>query len=325
MEETRVLVRTSERSTFKECRQKWWWAYVEHLRKIRVSSPLFFGDLVHRSLEAWYIPGKKRGVHPAVTFSALWGEWLANGGEEVMVGEHSAGDLGVEMLKNYVDFYGNDEHLEVIAPEMKFQVDVEDSKGNYLFTYVGTCDGVVRDLTTMKIGILEHKTGASLEPFGAPLPLDDQNGAYWTFLPFQLWEDEILPHGQWPDFMLYNRLRKAPADQRPKNSMGQALNKNGSVSKVQPAPLFRREFIMRTNGDRRNVMRSAKAEAREMGLVKNRKLQVYKHPGKHCGYCEFREMCEVHETGSDWKALRDNMYVTWNPYDEHEIQLEGKT
>lgn len=321
----RLLVRTSERSCFKECRQQWDWGYNQRLRPHRISSPLFFGDLVHQALEAWYIPGKKRGQHPAEKFAELWEKWRLGGGDEVMVGDHTAGELGAIMLHNYVKEFGKDSWMEVIAPEMTFQVDVHDPEtGRYLFTYVGTTDGAIRNLKTRKIGILEHKTGAGLEPFGAPLPLDEQNGAYWTFLPFQLREMGVLGPDEWPDFMLYNRLKKAVGDYRPRNDKGQALNNDGTVSKRQPAPLFKREFVMRTNGDRRNVMARAISEVREMRLVRAGKLDVYKSPGKHCNYCDFRDMCEVHETGSDWEALRDNMYSTWEPYDAHEIQLEGR-
>jgi hypothetical protein len=28
-------------------------------------------------------------------------------------------------------------------------------------------------------------------------------------------------------------------------------------------------------------------------------------------------MCEINEIGSDWKAMRDTMYTTWDPYEDH--------
>lgn len=358
-----LFLRTSEKSNWQACRQMWWWAYVEKLKPYRTKSPLFFGDLAHQALEAWYIPGKKRGVHPAETFERLWLEHLRAGGEEIMVGELTCGELGVEMMENYVDQWEDDEWMEVVHPEMTFQVNVFDKNGKYLFTYVGTIDGVIRDLRNGKIGFLEHKTGASLEPFGAPLALDEQNGAYWTYAPFMLRDMGILGPHEWPYFMMYNRLRKSAADKRPRNEDGIYLNspskdslllaahelipdlpKSTKVSELkeiledegvdwgllgepslsQPPPLFKREMVMRTNGDRRTIMHRTEAIAREMRLVKAGKLDVYKQPGKHCTYCDFRDMCEVHETGSDWESLRDEMYHEWSPYDAHEIAMEGK-
>lgn len=360
--ETQVMIRTSERTSFKKCRQAWWWAYVEHLKPIRVSSPLFFGSMAHAALEQWYIPGRKRGTHPAETFEKLWEEWLAQGGEEVMVEDYTAGELGIAMMKNYVLEFGEDKDIEVIEPEMLFQVDVHHPvSGRYLFTYVGTVDGLIRHIKKKRIGFLEHKTGANLDPFGAPLTLDEQNGAYWTFAPYHLRDMGLLEEDQWPDFMMYNRLRKAMADARPKNKDGYALNKPakadlvsearrrelvtsgsvdeliailqadgfdalqlGAVSKSQPTPLFRREFIPRGHGDRVNVFSRAINEAREMQLTRDGILEVYKNPDKHCNWCEFRDMCEVHENGSDWKAMRSALFTTWNPYDEHEIFLSER-
>lgn len=323
--ETKVMIRTSERSSYKHCRQAWWWAYVEHLRPIRVKSPLFFGSMAHEALEHWYIPGKERGVHPAETFERLWNEWLDSGGEEVMVEDWPAGELGVRMMNNYVDHFGEDKNWEVIQPEMLFQVDVmHPVSGRYLFTYVGTIDAVIRDLTTGKVGLLEHKTGAGLDPFGSPITLDDQNGAYWTFAPFDLRERGLLGPDEWPAFMIYNRLRKAWGDERPKNAEGYALNKDGSVSKRQPTPLFRREPLDRRHGDRVGIFARAINEVREMQLVREGKLDVYKNPDKHCTWCEFRDMCEVHETGGDWEAMRDGLYTKWNPYDEHEIFISER-
>ncbi len=51
-----------------------------------------------------------------------------------------------------------------------------------MFTYVGQIDAVIRRI---KDGRLDPRAQdrASLEPFGAPVELDEQNGAYWTFGP----------------------------------------------------------------------------------------------------------------------------------------------
>lgn len=358
------LFRTSEKSCFQECRQKWDWAYRQQLRSTRVRSPLIFGTWIHEALELWYVVGKKRGVHPAETFARLWDEHLRGGGEEVMVGEHPAGDLGVHMLENYVAEYGQDDWMEVIQPELVYAVHVRHPKsGRYLFTAVGTVDVTIRDLRSGKVGFVEHKTGASLDPFGAPLVLDEQNGAYWTYAPEYLRSLGVLKKSEMPHFMLYNRLRKDTADTRPANEHGVRLNKPskaaleaclvelgvdrpkgakvadlaalvaaegqdpaqlGEPSLSQPAPLFKREYIMRGAGDRVSVDRRTRAIAREISLINEGKLEVYKQPGKHCGYCEFREMCEVHESGTDWESLKDNMFRVSDPYEEYKVEIQKR-
>lgn len=366
MPDTEVMIRNSERSKFKGCRQAWWWSYEDRLKPHREKSALGFGTLTHRVLELRYPVGRKRGPRPDRLAKKVWMEYLKAGGEEftVKIGNTQvpADELLVHMMTNYYDEYGDDDRYEVVAPEMTFQVDVHHpTTGKYLFTFVGTIDGVWRDTWHDTLVFAEHKTGATLEPFGAPIYLDEQQGSYWAFAPDFLIHHGIISDVNEIDHVLYNRLRKAFKDDRPKNSLGHALNKPtrdnlitfldgegipylkkmkveelrqvvsdagvdpdqlGEVSKSQPVPLFKREPIMRTAAERARTMRRVISEAREMALVRQGKLKVYKRPSRECGFCEFREMCEVHEGGGDWKSLRDNLYTTWDPYKDHTEEEE---
>ena len=74
--------------------------------------------------------------------------------------------------------------------------------GEYICTYTGTVDAVVRDLHTGKIGLFEHKTGATLEPFGAPMIMDEQAGAYWTFGAMFLAANGVIGSPSDLDFVL---------------------------------------------------------------------------------------------------------------------------
>ena len=324
-----IMIRTSERTTFKECRQKWWWAYVDQLTSKRApGTALRFGTLVHQALAAYYRPGRKRGPLPADTYLALYLAQRAQGMPEMVVRkdeeEDAPGfidpiDFGIGILEHYVQTYGKDERYEILQPEQAFQLDIHHpDTGKYLFTYVSEMDAVVRDLQTRKIGLFEHKTSATLEPFGAPLTLDEQASAYWTFGTMWLKATGKIKKTEDLDFMLYNFLRKALPDPRPKNEEGLAMNKNGTVSKRQPGPYFRREQVMRGQYEREIVFRRALNEFREMQMTRKGRLAVYKSPGRHCGFCEFRDMCEVHETGSDWEAMRDGLFEHWNPYEAHQ-------
>lgn len=362
------MVRTSERTKFKDCRQAWQWAYVDHLKPIREKTVFQFGTDTHKVLELRYKPGQKRGPRPDKIAKKLWTDRRKEHGDsadyEVKVGNDMvpADELLVHMMENYYEEYGDDERYKVIASEMTFQVEVmHPDNGKYLFTYVGTIDGVWYDNQMDVYVFAEHKTGAGLEPFGAPIYLDEQQASYWAYGPIFLEHKGILKPGQEMDHVLYNRLRKGWKDDRPKNSQGQFLNQPGKdalmafalehleevpkratmdvlkglleaegvgwdhlgeVSKNQGTPLFRREQVLRSPDERRITMESVINEAREMKLVRAGKLKVFKRPDKHCGYCEFRDMCEVHETGGDWQALRDNMFRKWDPYKDHTPQEE---
>lgn len=327
-------IRNSELSTWRECRQKWDWGWNQALRKKDGSAAaLTFGSLIHATLELFYKKGKRRGGHPATLWKRVWKEFLADGGEDFIVVKTTstahpegiwASELGLEMMRNYYEEYGKDSNYEVICPEQTFQLDIFDpDTGEYLGTMIGTVDAVVRDLRTGRIGFLEHKTGAALEPFGAPLIMDEQAGTYWTFGAMFLVHQGVIESTDDLSFVLYNRLRKAFKDTRPKNEHGHALNKDGSVSKNQPAPLFKREYTFRTDADRQAVFDRVVMQMREIRKAKEGEFFIYKSSGKHCGFCEFRDMCELHESGSDWEGYRDMTMGTWDPYEDHHDQLEG--
>lgn len=324
LEDTLVVVRNSELSTYRSCRQKWEWAYRHRLKARKPSAPLAFGTLIHAVLERFYVPGIKRGGRPEELWEQVFEEFLEAGNEDFIVlkGEEVyASELGLAMMHEYWKEYGKDSEWKVLAPEQTFQLDLHDPEtGEFLAVYTGTVDAVVVNRRTKKSGFLEHKTGSSLEPFGAPLILDEQSSAYWTFGQMFLEATGVLKEPL--DFVLFNRLRKAMPDTRKRNAEGLALNKNGTVSKRQPLPLFKREFSWRGVEERQSTYDRVIAQLREMAMVRNGELPIYKNPDKHCGWCEFRDMCEVHESQSDWEAVRDGTMTTWDPYEDHKEQLE---
>ena len=329
-----LVLRTSERTLYAQCRQAWWWAYVERLRINEPQVPLEFGTMIHEALRLYYKPGMKRGPHPAKSFAKIYAKYLEeHDGQDLYVRKDedspdrvTAGELGDEMLCNYINEYGDDSWLEVLAPELLFQVEVYNEAGEHVCTYVGQIDAVVRDIRNGKVGFLEHKTGAGLDPFGAPVELDEQSGSYWTFAPEFLKEHGYLPKDAEVEFVLFNRLRKSFADQRPKDDEGHALNKPsraalvgwldenevefrkslkvpelealikarggkphllGEISTRQPGPLFKREFVFKNEFNRQLLFDRVVSQATEMQMVKDGILRVYKQPGRHCTWCPF--------------------------------------
>lgn len=320
-----MMIRTSERVSFKRCRWQWKWAYKYRINPRTPNRHLRFGLLVHEALAAFYIPGKKRGPHPAKTFRKLIEAEEEEHGPLMMKDweaetQLSGRELGVAMLRGYIDRYGKDERYEIIRPEMPFSLDVHDEDGNYLFTYVGTGDAVVRDRVTGRIGMMEHKTGARLT-IPTPFALDEQAGSYWTFMPMFLEAEGVMEPGEEMDFILYNFLKKSMPPNKPIDAEGFVLNKDGSRSKRQPADRYRREEVRRSDADRLNLYRRVSQEAKEIRKAREGKLALYKNPGEHCNWCAFKDMCEVHEGGSDWKALRDSLYVPWSPYEVHDVEV----
>lgn len=321
-------LRTSERLAFARCRQLWWWAWQEGYRAKLPGPALRFGTLVHKALELRYPPGVKRGPHPATTFEQLYEEELKEamgyGFRDEDGTWNDAGELGVALLTAFVDQFGKDEEWRVISSEQTFQVRLSQNiAGGHPLYYVGTLDGIWKHRSSSHIVVKEWKTTDQF--WFKHLPLDEQAGSYWAFATPWLKRKKILKPEDDLKGILYTFLRKSMPDDRPVNAEGLALNKDGSVSKRQPSPLFHRELVFRDAYDRRMIRARTLAQAAEMEMIRRGQLAVWKSPGRfNCAGCPFIGPCELHETGADYKPLLRSHYEVYNPYSAHEVAEEGK-
>lgn len=308
------ILRTSSRLSFRRCPQQWEWGINQGLEPMHQGlGALWFGTGIHIALAEWYLPGKKRGTHPAKTWQKYcqdeynWvrtGEWGTP--EEEFV---NARDLGTAMMENYVDHWGRDRSWRVIQPERTALVRVPHPliRGQYIVTYALTADLVYFDENDGIIKLGEHKTAAQIVT--RHLTLDDQAGAYPPFMTIILRNEGLLKPNERIEEITYNFMRKAlkAEDDRPKNRDGLYLNKDGSVSKKQAAqaPLFVRVPVERTAAERSMQIERIQAEALAMEAFWRGDLPIYKNTNRDCSYCPFFEMCELHEAGGDWETLRE--------------------
>lgn len=239
-----VILRTSERKAFKRCPRRWWWGYREGLKPIgRESTPLWFGTGVHIGLAEWYIPGVKRGIHPAETFGKFAADSIRavkvdrSTDDEKVASWEDAETLGVRLLEEYVKHWGHDEHWDFIQAEQTFSLPIpwprpdEDRQGVYvvdaesgiLCEYKGTYDGVYRDLREGRIRLVENKTAASIQT--GHLTIDDQAGSYWAVASHTLREMGLIGPNESISDITYNFLRKGLPDERPVDAQGYATNK----------------------------------------------------------------------------------------------------
>jgi hypothetical protein len=368
-----LSVRTSERSTWKRCRQQWAYAYLELLKPKTEAPALRFGGLIHKALELRYPPGIKRGPHPAKSFAKLFDAELSEAetkwGFTDSEGDWAnARDLGIAMMDAYVDEYGKDERYKVLASEMTFRVPVLNPKtGKVAFYYVGTIDGLWEDRHDKAKLLNDYKTTKNNPEDLDYLALDDQADAYWTWGVDYLREQGVLKPKDKLKGMIYTYLRKGKPDPRPKNADGHALNKPkkpalveamdnlgletkgltvdqliaelesnsvdtaqlGEISLDQRPPLFHREKVFRSDGEREFARPGAYAEAAEMHKARQGKMEIYMNPGgappmNNCRFCGFKELCEIKKLGGDVDAMIKATMKTWDPYDAHEIAEEGK-
>jgi len=295
---------------------------------------LRFGSLIHKSLAAYYKPGIKRGPNPVHTFEKLYEAELVEYAEFGIREDDKwtdAGELGPAMLQAYLDRYGKDEEWEVLVTEYPFRQVVTMPMNPHIpwFVYVGVLDGVWKNRRTKHTHIIDHKTAAAINP--TYLSLDDQATAYWTWGLDALYFNKLLSRREKPGGMLYNFLRKAMPDERETNELGEALNKDGSVSKRQRSPLFARIPIYRDWNERESARWRSIVEFKEMEGIRHDGLEggsyqtheppdtAYKNPGQFtCPGCWAFDICELHEIGQDWQELRSMTTRAWNPYEEHE-------
>jgi hypothetical protein len=368
-----LSVRTSERTTWKRCRQQWAYAYMAMLKPKTEAPALRFGGLVHKALELRYPPGIKRGPHPAKTFEKVFKAELIDA-EEKWGFRDADGDwanaleLGIAMMNAYVDEFGKDERYKVISSERTFKVPVLNPRtGKVAFYYVGTIDGVWEDRQDKAKLLNDYKTTKNNPEDLDYLALDDQADAYWTWGVDALYAEGVLKPKDKLKGMIYTYLRKAMPDTRPVNAQGQRLNKPkkdalitaatnlgievrglkvdelievcqaggvdtdqlGEVSERQPPPLFHREKVFRSDVEREFARPMAYAEAREMFAARAGKMAVYMNPGgappmNNCGFCGYKELCEIDKIGGDVDAMIKATMKPWDPYEQHEIEEEGK-
>lgn len=288
---------------------------------------LWFGTGIHLALAEWYIPGFERGVDPRETWDKFCGDSVASvcqyGG---VTGEGpdewtDAKSLGNIMLTHYLDTYGDDPYWEVLAPEQTFRALIPDPDDpqKAIVDYRGTFDGVIRDhLNGGKLKLVDHKTTAQSGPsISNYLALDDQASSYIAVATHSLREAGMIKDGESITGIEYNFLTKRKPDPRPRNDEGKYLNKNGSVSKLQPYSTLLRSFITRTKVERVRQLKHIQNEAKVMDLFRRGVLQPTKTPSKDCAYCPFFDMCQIDEAGGDTKAFKRAVFNRVDPYADH--------
>lgn len=315
------VVRTSERKSFRRCPQQWYWSYRMGLTPRHTDfDARWFGIGIHIALATWYKKGKRRGPHPADTFEKWCGEEIAYirtapAGNEWEADEEKfwdARELGTSMLVAYVDTYGKDDSWRVLATEQPFKVKVSNG-GKPVATFASTFDGVYFDEEDGQVYLMEHKTAAQINT--AYLSLDDQGGTYFAVASRICQAKGWLPEGKRIAGITYNFLRKSKPDSRPRDAGGRYLNQDGSVSKRQPPAAFAREIIERKPAEVLSQMQRLADEVEVMNAIRRGDIPLTKNSTRECTWCDFFQMCQLHERGDDWAEYARAGYTQRDPYE----------
>ena len=182
----------------------------------------------------------------------------------------------------------------------------------------GTFDMPVRDHSFSKprIMIVDHKTTNKRENT-KHLVKDDQAGTYIAVGTYYLQKGGLINQNEAIDGMIFNYLRKAKPPDKPRNAAGQVLNKDGSVSKVQPAPLFWREQVMRDKANRLRQIQRIAEDAEQINMARQGLLPILKSPGEHCNWCDFSDLCDIDENGDDFDGFVEAVFKRQDQYADH--------
>lgn len=335
------LVRTSERNDHAKCPWMWQQRWLNGLMPVREPTWAVFGTAWHRAMEVYYPVGRKRGS--VLDCIDMFLESLDDQGRKIGVdiedleeGERRkqedkgkkvklvpARELGPEMLRAYHKFYEGDRDWQVVHTEQTFQIDVPDPDfpGEVIIVLAGTWDALMIQLSTRRYELWDHKSAKSI-PSPGYLNLDNQAGTYPWVAKEVLVHKGILTkkdriHGIW-----FNFAKKSPPDARPTNAAGESLNKDGTVSKMQPAKRFERYYTPRTPHQIVAQARRVQKQAVVMELQRIGELPIYKTPNHECERCPMFDMCELEEAGDDWEFYRDEMFKHRDPYRDHREAME---
>ena len=330
------VVTSSERVTFKRCQKKWYWMWRRGLvARAKQFGALDLGNWMHDGLAAWYGKGRKREgslmqwvtvyAQEALNQASVDGapDYIIEAAEPMMM-------LAIHMAESYEDFYGKDDKIFVVRAEIPLEFTIPNRDGIILAKHKLKPDLVFIDQYG-QIWLMEHKTAKQVST--AHLVLDDQARPYGAMSEPALRDAGIIRPDRRFAGIMYNYLRKALVDQRPTNSKGQYLNKNGSVSKSQPPPYFIRHPVKMTRKAKMRTLSRVRDETLEITEMTLRLRtgdmhpdRLNKTPHKSCAkLCPFFTMCVAEEEGSNVRNMEHDMFVRKNPYAYHDSTEELQT
>lgn len=325
------LIRSHERMTYKRCPKKWYWAWRKGLVLKRPSvGALDLGTWVHEAFDRWYGQGFTRNGDLVDQFALVVTEAFESIPTMHQEKAEELALLGEAMMAAYVDRYGDDPEVNVIGGEIPLEFSIADHRGNVIAKHLLKPDLVYIDANG-DAWLMEHKTAGQIVT--EHLTIDDQARPYGAMAERALRRKGLIPKGCTFRGIMYNFLRKAFPDDRLKNDKGQSLNKNGTVSKRQPAPLFKRHPAIMTRQAKILTLERIQSETVIIsGLaqgLRSRKIDpdlLPKTPSKGCPrFCDYFPICSAEDSGADITQMTRDMYRRVNPYDYDTASTEDRS
>ncbi len=351
-----AIIRTSDRSTFRNCRRRWAWQshLLQNREPLSKASPLWYGSGIHFALEDFF--GWKRYEQPEDAFVAYvkatqkhTPDGLPNDWQESL-------ELGIATLRYFRLAWLRDRdpletfiHEGVPQVEVNFLIDVPFDLKKFGYDefydrvlYAGTIDRVIVD-SHDRLWLVDYKTAKNIKV--SHFENDSQISSY-------TWAAQKL-YGRPIEGLVYWQFSKdKPKAPRTLKNGSISIAKNQSTSRflyklalnrtfgsVDESPTVNQEYLnylgstedenfdryIRRDWITKNAASQASEGAKilmEIEDMLNPDLPLYPNPTFLCpGFCPFFEPCVSMDDGSDWyQQLDDNTQIRtegWDAWRKH--------
>lgn len=165
MKKKKVLTYSALRS-FQTCRCAYDYRFNRSIAPTDTAKPLYFGTAVHAALEQWFKTGIRDAAQTAIMEQGLPVEEYLKASE---------------LFEAYANHW-SDEPFDVVSVEQEFSlplINPSTGRKSRIFELRGKVDGIVRDKSTGRLFILEHKTSSAISAeYIDRIMLDQQIATY---------------------------------------------------------------------------------------------------------------------------------------------------
>jgi RecB family exonuclease len=300
-------ISNSEIQAWKDCRRKWYLAYVRRLR-LRREDPTgarSIGNRIHAIL-AWYYDPEQKHKDVEQTVALQLHDELLN--EDLTTFPEDAdkirkeGELTRIILEGYFEWLeetGADEGLTVIAPEQKLEAELPLSGKPIL---QGKIDVRIKREVDDSVMVIDHKT---VQEFTTPTKILKIEEQMKTYL---LLERLNNPDAR-TDGAIYNMLRKVKRGASAKPPFYQRVEVRHNVHVM-------REFYERILTEVSDIIRTEEA------INRGETWHAYPRPSRDCGWkCDFAGVCPLMDDPStNVEGLIEALYESGDPYARYQDQ-----
>ena len=331
-----AIIRTSDRGSFKACRRKWDLGSKlrQNYEPVAPAKPLEFGTAIHAGFEEYYDPlwwtkttWQERSASAIGAFKAQCERQklrrLTVSGDESLSLEEEEDFaerllLGVEMFKNYGQYYADKDMFTPLYTELEFEVPIEGTD----HVYQGRIDLVIEDAYG-EYWIVDHKTRGS---FGGTdhYTLDEQATSYAWALEHMLkipiagvmFNEVLKAYPKKPEPLARGGFSQSKQQRTTYELYYQTLVENNEPAhkyaefleflKAKGNPFFRRIQIHKSPLELANQGEQIRLEALDMA---NPDIPIYPSPGMfNCMGCAFSAPCMAINDGADIEWIMETSY-----------------